>query len=1172
MFWMERAGEFCVRCNKIFAALSRACHPKYLRDRLFFGVATTWRLKIFIQNSGHKNMTLMKTLSAGAAAIALTTAFAVVAPTPAMAQQTTSEIRGKVTLEDGSAVPGAVVTIVDSRTGSRRVTTSDANGNFSARGLSVGGPYTVTTTSEGFQTQRLEGVRAPLGSATNISVALTTAVSTDEIVVVATRNNVSQLAIGPSAQFDLATLEALPSIDRDIRDVIRLDPRVTIDGNNNDSISCLGGNFRSNSFTIDGVRNADGFGLNDSGFPNRNNMPIPFDAVRETSVEFAPFDVEYGQFSGCNINIVTKSGENQFHGSAFGVLNSSGLTGKTIDGNIVKDGAFKDWNWGGTLSGPIIKDKLWFFGAYEEVKDGGQTVDTGPLGGGFANELDFLTVAQANSIAQTLQSVYGRDALGFARNLPDESRRILGRVDWAISDDHRLELTYSRLRELRQDPDDLGFGPEFTFLDNFENEGTESENYSARLFSQWTDNFSTEVRVSRLDVTDNQGPVGGGEAQDPNPKPRLLIENITNTAIPGSDGDVLSGPGFFRSANDLQTQLDQVKFKANYTTGRHTFTAGVEADQFDVFNLFIRDATGTITFDGIANFEAGLASRIRGNGSFTGDPSDAAAEFRRTIYTGYIQDEFQASDDLTFTLGLRYDRYGSNNRPILNPNFVSAFGFDNTQAFNGLDILQPRFGFNWEAGEFLGGETSFHGGVGVFSGGDPTVWFANNFQNFGGAIGSGDTNDAPCTAADLQVVTGGSFTGIPACLTQQQITEATQFGASVNAVDPDFKLPSILRFNIGFSHFTNFTGGGGFFDDWNVRADYIRSENSNSTDWVNLALTPTGLLAPDGRPILNNVNPLNAGCDAVFQGIRQGFTGTDLTNSGPCDSGRVDEQILLTNVDGDSGFSQTASISLSKDFDYNLGNSPGNFNFTFGYAYNDSDVVNPSNSSTASSSFEEVAVVTPNQPFLAPSQFVNNHNITIAARFSQEFIKEYPTRLNIFFNTQSGRRFSYVFDEDVDRDLGDSDDEARRLIYVPTGPSDPLIDTSLLTAAEITEAFAFFDSTGLSKYAGGFAPRNAFKDPWFTDMDIRISQDIPGFFGSDRFQAFVDIENFLNLIDDSSNVFERFDRGNVDEGVEVYDFDIVGGRFLITDIKDVDLEQRVDPSVWAIQFGIRYEF
>ncbi|WDI31408.1 TonB-dependent receptor [Hyphococcus flavus] len=1117
-------------------------------------------------------MKLSNTLSAGVAAIALTTAFStVVAPTPAHAQQTTSEIRGSVLLPSGAPAAGAQVMVIDTRTGATRTLTTDDNGSFAARGLPVGGPYTVTTSLSGYQSQRFENIRANLGSSTSLTFNLSSAAAgADQIIVTATRSNVSELAIGPSASFDLDTLESLPSIDRDIRDVIRLDPRVTIDENNNDSISCLGGNFRSNSFTIDGVRNADGFGLNDSGFPNRNNLPIPFDAVRETSVEFSPFDVEYGQFSGCNINVVTKAGTNEFHGGAFGVFNNGDLTGETIDGNTVRSGEFKDWNWGASLGGPIIKDRLWFFGAYEEVQDGGSTVDTGPLGAGFANELDYLPESVANDIANTLQTVYGRDAMGFARNLPDKSRRILGRVDWAINDDHRLELTYSRLRELRQDPDDLGFDADFTFFDNFENEGTNSENYSARLFSQWTDNFSTEIRVSRLDVEDIQGPVGGGEAQDGNPKPRILIENIMNN---GDTGAVLSGPGFFRSANDLQTQLDQIKFKADWVTGRHTLTAGIEVDQFDVFNLFVPDATGTITFDSLADFEAGLASEITGSGSFTGDINDAAAEFRRTIYTAYVQDEIQVTDDLIATVGLRYDYYGSDDDPRFNPVFFQKYGFSNTKAFDGLDIIQPRFGVNYDAGETIFGETQFRGGVGVFSGGDPSVWFANNYQNFGGAIGSGNSGNPACNMSDLQVVSGGTFTGIPACITSQQIAEATQNGAAVNAVDPNFKLPSVLRYNVGLSHYTNFTGGGGFFDDWNVQIDFIRSELKNPTDWVNLQLTPTSEVAPDGRPIINNVNPLNAGCDATFLGIRQGFAGSDLSDSGLCDSGFTDEDILLTNAIGDGGFTQNISAAFAKRFEYNLGNSPGAFDFMVGYAYSTAEVVNPSNSSTAGSSFEEVAVVTPNQAFLAPSQFVNNHNFTMAARFSQEFIKDYPTRLNIFFNARSGNRFSYVFQDDADDFLGDSDDEARRLLYVPTGPSDPLIDTSMLSAADVDALFAFLDSSGLSEYAGQIAPRNAFKDPWFKDMDIRISQDIPGFFGSDRFQVFVDIENALNLIDDGMNVFERWDRGNVAEGVEVYELGgISGGQYIISAFEDPELQQEVNPSVWAVQFGVRYDF
>ncbi|GGO05242.1 Oar protein [Iodidimonas muriae] len=1093
------------------------------------------------------------------------------------AQQTTSAIQGTVTSPNGDAVSGAQVTITNTRTGRSATGTTAGQGRFSFSGLEVGGPYTVLIESDRYQTEQIEGVFISLSSAANLNIQLSSG-DIEEIVITAAASVVTQLALGPSAAFGLDTLENFPSIDRDIRDMIRIDPRVTIDGGNNDSISCLGGNNRFNSFTIDGVRTSDSFGLNASGFPSRNNMPIPFDAVRETAVEFAPFDVEYGSFTGCNINVVTKSGDNEFHGSAFGVFNSGGLTGSKIDGRQAREGGFRDWNWGATLGGPIIKDKLWFFGAYEEVQDGGVIVDTGPSGAGFAQELPFLTEAMADSIANTFETVYNRDTLGVARNLPDESRRILGRLDWQITDDHRASFTYSRLREERQDPDDAFTAfTDFTFLDNFEIEGSETESYSARVFSNWTDNFSTEIRASRIDITDIQGPVGGGEAQDATPIPRIEILNVVNPAN-GASGSIVSGPGFSRSANDLKVQTDQLKFKANYLWGDHYFTAGYELDQLDVFNLFAQDATGTITFDGLENFQAGIARNISGSGSFTGDINDAAAEFSRSIHTLYVQDEWEALNGLTLQFGLRYDWYASSDRPLRNPKFEEKFGFDNTQAFNGLDILQPRFGFSYDAGETLWGDTQFRGGVGIFSGGDPTVWFANNFQNFGGAIGTVNTRfgtSPSCTDADLQVLDGnGNFTGIPNCLTQDQIAQATGNNGTVNAVDPDFSIPSLARFNVGFSHYTDFdNAAGGFFDDWNFQFDLIYSKRRNAPDFVNLALTPTGELAPDGRPIFSPINPLLPGCNATFNGdLRGGFSNVDLA---ACASGGDDEDIVLTNVDGKDGSSTTASVILSKLFEHDMFNVPGSVNLTFGYAYTDASEVNPSTSSTASSNFEEVAVSVINQPALGPSQFANKHNITVAASVSEEFFDGLQSTFSMFFSARSGRAFSYVFDADADEVFGDSDDEARHLFYVPTGPNDPRVDLSQLSAEDQQALFDLIATSGLSKFAGEIAPRNQFRDPWIKDMDIRFSQDLPGFFGNDSFEVFVDIENFLNLIDNGSNVSRRFDRGNVGEGVPILGVGLSddGSQFVFRDF-DPGLNNDIDvnSSLWAIQFGVRYQF
>lgn len=1116
-------------------------------------------------------MKLMKTLSAGAAAIALTTAFAAVVSTPVMAQQTTSDIGGAITDSSGAPISGATVRVTDTRTGATRTATTDVNGGFSARNLTIGGPYTVTVSASGYQSSRVEGVSVSLGGSTQLTLRLNTATAADdEIVVVASRANTAELAIGPSSSFGLDTLEAFPSIARDIRDVIRLDPRVSINETNDDNVSCLGGNNRFNSFTIDGVRQADGFGLNASGFVARNTLPIPFDSVRETSVEFSPFDVEYGQFTGCNINVVTKSGSNEFHGSAFAAFQSSGLTGKTIEDRTVISESFKDYNWGATIGGPIIKDRLFFFAAYEETKDN-DTQDEGPIGAGFASET-FLTQADADLIGSTLSSLYGRETGGIVRTLPQDSRRILGRVDWLITDDHRLEATYSRIRESNIEEDDFGFDG-FAFRDNFENEGTKAETYSVRLFSQWSDNFSTELRASRNEVTDLQNPLGGGEAQDANPKPRIIVQD-------GMGDDIaVSGPGFFRSANALEYQIDQIRAKGDYTAGAHTFTLGYELDQLDVFNLFAPNATGTIIFDSIADLQAGSASFIFGNGSGTGDINDIAAEYSRSIHTIYAQDEWQANDALTLTFGLRYDFYASNDTPPESPNFVSRYGFSNSTGFDNLSAIQPRFGFTYDAGDTIGGATTFRGGAGVFSGGDPTVWFSNAFSNNGAGIGSANIFDAPCSAADLQVISGGAFTGLPSCITTAQIAQAAGSDGRVDAIDPNFDLPTVIRGSLGLTHNTDFGGmAGGFFDDWRVDVDVIYTARRNAPDFVDLTLTPTGQLAPDGRPLFNAVDPLLAGCTATFAGIRQGFSGGDLSQGGACDAGGDDQDILLTNVDGDNGYSTSISAILTKGWDYNwFGSSiPGSFDLQLGYAYTKAKDVNPSTSSTATSNFEEVAVAVINNPVVADTQFVNNHNATLAARFSAEFVKDYRTSLNFFFRANSGRRFSYVYDNNTPTTLfGDSDNEERNLFYVPTGPSDPNVDFSGLFPGEQQALFAFLESSGLNQYAGQIAPRNVFKDDWTLDLDLRFEQEFRGVRKQDRAIFFVDVDNLPNLFTDDANIFRRFDRGDVAEGVPVLDAALSadGSQYIYSNFNP-GLNDDICTlcSVWQVQIGFRYEF
>lgn len=1093
------------------------------------------------------------------------------------------------------------MTITDTRTGATRTTVTDSNGSFSARNLTVGGPYTITSVREGFQSERLEGIQISLGASTVLSIDLDTATAAgaDEIVVVGTRSSVAQLAIGPSSAFDQTTLEAFPSISRDIRDIIRLDPRVSLDrANEVDRISCLGGNDRSNTFTVDGVIQADTFGLNATPFAARNVQPLPFDAISQTTVEFAPFDVQYGQFTGCNINVVTKSGSNEFHGSAFFDYATDELEGQSLEGRKFDTASFRDKNWGATLGGPVIKDRIFFFVAYEETSDS-DSQENGPIGGGFPNEnlTGVPTLANVEAIQDVLESVYGIDTGGVARNLPQDSRRILTRWDWLITDNQRLEFTYQRLRERNVEEDDFGFAPTgFVFANTFEEEGTKSETYSARLFSQWTDNFSTELRASRADVDDIQGPVGGGEAQSGNPIPRIIVG--AGLDVKGLPATVMSGPGQFRSANQLNTQVDQIKFKANYDTGIHSLSSGYELNQLDVFNLFIVNATGTLFFKDIdaliagqlnggtnafpqfANVTNGSSVGASGNFSFTGDPNDAAASFSRSIHALYAQDEIRPNEDLTLLLGLRYEFYTGDDAPIENQNFINRYGFTNAQDFNSLDAILPRVGFTWDSPFNIIGETQFRGGAGVFTGGDPTVWFSNAFSNSGNLNGFGTLRiPQDCTAADRQVLNGGVFTGVPQCVIDAGVNQAALGLADTQSTDPDLDLATVIRSNLGLTVFTDFSGGGGFFDDWRVDLDWIHSRFRNPYSFVDLSQTINPALGVngftiDGRPIYRAIDPTAAGCTAMLEGTG----GTPPTFTGvtsACFSTGRDDEIQLTNTDGFSA--QTFSAILSKSFDYAMpGAKAGSVHVNLGYAYTDSENRRDLVSAQSTSNFDATALFDRQNPSVGTSGFETRHSATASLNLTQEFVKDYPTKLGIFFGARSGRPFSYTFDGQGDfNDSVSGSDNA--LLYVPTGITDPNI-SPLSNAAAVADLDAFIsDHSCLNADRGGTATRNGCRNGWFLDLDLRFQQElpVPGNFVQDRLLFFVDFDNFANFISDEANIL-RAKASNVDlveAGIGSGPPVDSSGRYIITDFAPDDEEFTVQSaSVWAVQFGIRYEF
>ncbi|MEM1133713.1 MAG: carboxypeptidase regulatory-like domain-containing protein [Pseudomonadota bacterium] len=1181
-------------------------------------------------------MQLRYYLAASAASLSLACGLA----TPAAAQQIVSGIDGTVEDEFGQPISGATVTIIDTRTGSTRTSVTGVDGRFRTENLVTGGPYTVTVTAEGFEGQTVQNQIINLQGNTQFRFSLATGLTTDVIVVSATRANAVQETVGPGSSFGQEELVGFPSITRDVRDIIRIDPRVSLDrANEVDRISCLGGNDRSNAFTVDGITQNDTFGLNGTPFAARNALPIPFDAIRETSVEFAPFDVEYSDFTGCAVNTVTKSGENQFHGSAFYTFTNEDLRGDAAGDEPSTVPPFEEQRWGVTLSGPIIPDTLFFFAGYEET-DLGDANEEGPFGSGLPNEQNFVTQAQFDEFSRIANDVYGIDTGGFPLNLPESSVRYFGRLDWYINDQHRLEGTYQRLEETNVE-DDFG-GQNVTGLNSFEDEGTVSDKFSIRLFSEWTDNISTELRFSRAEVGDVQGPVGGGEAQSDNPITRLVVgvPNETSGLIPSGDpalgspqnGILSTGPGIFRSANQLDTTITQARALMNIDFGDHNLKIGAELNDLEVFNLFAINATGTIYFRNLEDFANGVVASgnfssvfgdvadelISGNlggatirSTPTGDINAAAAQFSRQIYSAFVQDDWQVTDQFDVSIGARFQVYDGD-APNANPQFLNRFGFTNANGFGQLDpLILPRFSatYNFDNEGFFR-NSRLTGGFGLFTGGDPVVFFSNAFSNDGFASVDGDTFSDECAGlldanGNFSVLDNGQFTGFPQCAVQEAINDAAVGGGEVQSTDPNLENPTVFRANLGFQ--TAFGADTGFFSDWNLDVNYIYSQFRNPFNFVDLLQTPDiteGLngFTVDGRPIYAAIDPLRDGCNAQLQ--NQGGTPPTWTGvSSACFGTGLDDFIQLTN--GRNFESHVASFALSKYFSRGLFTEGGSVNVSLGYAFTDSTNFRNVGSSTATSNFDVSAAFDRQNPRNSTSNFETQHNITFAMNFQEQFFEDYDTRFGIFFQARSGRPFSLTFDGGGDfADSASGNDNA--LLYIPTGINDPNIAQPIFDAmgnqiggSDLGAVQALVDyldnnTNGISAACdftrGQTISRNTCNNDWVFDLDLRFSQELPGpgsLFGlDDRITLYADFDNILNMIDSDWNVLrtrsdfvDLVEAGNVLDDPNDPDGDIFvpavdnQGRYVISGFNPDDQNNvGFSNSVWRIQLGVRYEF
>lgn len=1050
-------------------------------------------------------------------------ALAVVATaTPAFAQETTSSIRGTVVSSSGETLSGISVTITHVPSGVSRTITTSASGVFYARGLRVGGPYTVRLADGSeFSARTLEDITLNLAQVATVHLVATSGDAAVEEIVVTGQQVSSSIKTGAAANYSRDQIEAMNSTSRDIKSVLRMDPKVWVDSENGNALSIAGTNNRFNSLTVDGVRQNDDFGLNGNGYPSQRS-PISLDVIEQISVQTAPFDVTYGGFKGGQINVVTKSGTNEFHGTAFYEFKDNSMIGGSYsdgDGGLVtpgvKDSPFSEKVWGAALQGPIIKDKLFFSVAYEKLKKtqpNKYTIDD--IFDVTQNDIDRVTAAA---------SALGYDTMGFSdASTTEADEKIFAKLDWSINDDHRMSATYQRSSGNATRPQNLG-GTRAGMLGHWYDKNEVLTTYSAQIFSDWSDQLSTEIKVGYKDIATDQTTIGDPDFG--------LMEIETDGDGDGDfDGTIYIGPDYYRHANDLDTNLWQVKAKADYSTGAHLFSVGYELDRNEISNLFVPGSEGSWSFDSIDDFEAGLPSGLFYNNAISGDPYDGAAAFSFSVHSLYAQDRWSPSDELTVIYGVRFETYKNGDPVRENANFVARYGQTNSENLDGKSIILPRIGFNYLFDE----RTVIRGGVGLFSGGSPSVWASNSYSNDGVVIASAFRHD------------GGGSSGCNGCLATQFATDA--FGipqdvldavtaaagdGNTNSIDPNFKIPSSWKVNLAVEHNLDLSSIG-LEDDWAIQAEVIYSRVKNAENWYDISRDVIGT-APDGRPIYTYNN----------------------------DNRRYD--VVMTNSTEGSGL--VLSLDISKTFD----TKAGQFALTMGHSYQNIKDVNPAQSSTADSNLGKVATYARNDFALAHSDHEISHRTTASLNWNKEIFAENKTSVNLFWSRRSGRNYSFTYDGYKSDTFGGNDTFTKReteLLYVPTGVDDPLVTYSGMDGAAFN---AWINEVGLDEFRGQIAPRNSHKSPAVNVLDIRIAQEIEmPFMKGHKITLRLDMDNFSNFL---NNKWGRIRQVGFPYNVQPVRTSIDGDHYVYSNFNDRDgMYTSKLYSLWRAQFGITYKF
>lgn len=1096
----------------------------------------------------------------------------VLSSTTAAAQGvTTGNLGGRVTDAQQQPVVGATVIAIHAPSGTTYEATTREDGRFAIPGMRVGGPYTVTVapgTGKGasFEPQVQEDIVINLGVATDLDF-IVRALNVEVTVTAQASDAVfSSERTGAATSVSRETLATLPTISGRLESITRLTPQAGGNG------SFAGQDNRLNNISVDGSYFNNSFGLAGSPGERTGVAPISLAAIEQVQVSVAPFDVRQGGFVGAGVNTVTRSGTNEFRGSFYHNFRDESLVGTEAKGAAVNPGTFSFRNTGGWGSGPIVKNKAFFFVNYEnEALTQPLTNFRANLGGEAASgNVTRVLRSDLDALSTFLNTNFGYTT-GPYQEYEGETPaiRFLGKVDWNLNQRNKFSFRYNHLDSNTDVPlsnsSSLGFGTRRSNTTglNFQNSNYQILENIRSGIGEWN-SIITNTIANNLIV--------GYSSQDESRASRGTFFPFVDV-LEGST--VYTSFGFepFTPNNELRYKTFQIQDNFTRYGAKHSLTFGGSAERYESENVFFPGAQSAYVYNSLADFYADAQGHLANPNRTTSPVTLRRFQVRwanipgmekpiqplEVWYTGaYAQDDWRVRDNLKLTLGVRFDVPFFGETGFANAN-ADALTFRDesggsvqyeTAKLPDPNILwSPRAGFNWDV---MGQRrTQVRGGTGVFTGKPAYVWISNQIGNTGVLTGF----------ESIDNVTNRPFHPDPDRYKPTEVTGAPASSYELALTDADFKFPQLWRSNVAVDQRLPW--------GWTGTAEFLYNRDVNGIYYIN-----ANLPAAQGQ---------FAGADN-----RPRWTGASCTTNPPISpcvtrlnnaaGNQVQNAIVLKNQN--EGRSWNMAGSLEKTSRAGLWVKAA---YSYGEAKN---TVDPGSIAFGSWNNNPHAG-DPNNPGIGYAISTPGHRVFVAASYTREYFNFGRTTVSVFWEAAPPATFnvtdrSYTFAGDLNGDGGTSND----LLYIHRDVSEMNFQTFTVTGgptftaeqqAQAWNAYIEQDEY-LSKRRGQYAERGALLAPIVRRVDASLAQDIFTNLGGRRhgFQFRVDLLNFGNLINSDWGVGRRFvntqpltNPGVDAQGRATYRLRVVNGQLMARSLENT---ASLTSDVYRVQFSLRYSF